>query len=549
MKECDFNKVELSPDGKAALVWRSFSGPLNQSQRRQAIRDFIIVGEEGKAELKRVRFPLISMQWLSPPTKFAAINERGQVFIIHGSKFQAARTVGSIAALSSLNLQLQGFVNDQQLQTLIRLNPTSLDELQDRVAKEPVIVSPGGIYWIKNGSFSTAIFSGFSKDVVKVVYAKENLYAYSFAGLDLSRNPARLVGYGILGGVSGDPFVKPIYDQQTGLIAGSFSPKHVNLSAGQRRISGFTTSSNEKFFLSASFNSHALALLESDIFGNLNVVFIDGNHSKRHVEICRKRETQGLEIVNNLKVELISRGFDSGVAALRVSHSNSRKRLFLYFGGGPLGDVVSDMQSITTREFASHNADQVFVAYPGSVGLGYDTSTAFKEFDSKLLQQFIRSLEVWVRDEGYTSISVLGTSFGALPAYEFSKRIRSYTQSTHLIAPLMIFKGSDISLGQANQYSAKAQRFFELGVFGDIENRHSISSYFDAVFSKRCKKLDVTLYFAADDALIDEHHLPRCLENSRRRVYEKVGHGDLTSDPAFLADLRSDVGAGLQIER
>jgi len=182
------------------------------------------------------------------------------------------------------------------------------------------------------------------------------------------------------------------------------------------------------------------------------------------------------------------------------------------------------------------------VSYPGSLGSGYSSSTAFSDFDPKSLDSAATVLKNWITAQQYEEIVITGESFGALPAYVLAKALNSDSASTHLIVPLTQFSSSGVQLGTANTQSLEAQKRYERAVFGSGDNLEAISSYYSSIFAENCPSVLTFVYFAEDDNRIDEDRLPACLAvNSRSHIYEGAGHDDIFRSPEFLKDLRANL--------
>ncbi len=538
---CNFNTVEISPNGEQSIVWYDPPASLNRSRVTLSKNEIIFVSSEGHVQTKRSSAPITNLQWLDNTDHIAVFTNPGWSYLIDAGDQSATAFGERTAALSSLHLRTQSYFTEKTLADIRNLPAPSFAELERRTAKNPVFVAGNGIFWIGGDGLQTSIFDGANATQIPPDQVRYNLAALRFAGIDGSEGPFALVGYGVDDVIDDTIFSKPIFNLKTGRQVGRVSPLAISWRIQKSRSSQTIRSDGSSFFLSASSNGSTLAILESDRSGNRKVRFVDGQGGEKRLVACATNERAvdvGDSFSRQFEVNLVSDHPGHRLGTMSVKGKPHNETLVVHFGGGPLEDPIDDLWSPVTEILGSTKADQIFVSYPGSLGVDYESSMAFLNFRSELFHESIVDLANWIKkDRKYTKIHIVGSSFGAMPAYELAKTLSNEIVKVHLIVPLMYFRQTGIVLGQANASSGLTQQIYEQSLFGDMSNRIAISEHYQTIFGSPCFRGDVTLYFAQDDNNIDENQIPVCLDGAARYVYEGASHSSILGLGKFRNDL------------
>jgi|GEM_PF-6676245 len=316
---CHFNKLELSPDGQKALVWKDASVPINQSKRWNSTRQFALASRGGNVEIRRTRSLLTNLQWLQNSDSFVAFTDAGWRYEIDSTTGIAQPSGKRNAAYSSIHLTLQSYVTRAALDKLARLRPPTDEELRERLTKTPVFVLGDDVFWLKNVGGLSRPFDKVAAVSLPVAKDRSNLYAMQSAGIDLAGSEPTVVGLGFPGHQSATAFSKPLFDRSTGRVIGYFSPLLV--SSSELNPSTPFARETPAAILDASFNGSTIATLETDIYGSLIVRFRsgDGDHP---VKVCPM--TEGLpEDGRKTGFDVIELEADSGLAFGLLHHRSS----------------------------------------------------------------------------------------------------------------------------------------------------------------------------------------------------------------------------------
>ena len=168
-----------------------------------------------------------------------------------------------------------------------------------------------------------------------------------------------------------------------------------------------------------------------------------------------------------------------------MQHGDPRAPLVILFQGGPTLGYQNPREDLFVRHFLAGNVDVLAVNYSGSSGAGLPLINRFAleglagiEQDAAQVSHLIRRRFLGRR------LTIMGLSFGALPALSLDRGLADHEHRTALIAPLLKMRAPREWLSDGD--SATYQEAFERRILGiDNGNREVLNSMLRGWMARR----------------------------------------------------------------
>lgn len=226
--------------------------------------------------------------------------------------------------------------------------------------------------------------------------------------------------------------------------------------------------------------------------------------------------------------------------AVRIEPAVPSRGLVIFFAGGPSGSSYSSLVGGESGSLLRAGFSVLKVNYSGSAGDGPELAGRLrKEGVGIALARDAAVLYEHLRRSGDDPVAIVGESFGALPALEFSRRYGGLNAPrTVLIGPLLHLR--DPRSWITNEVTAAYQKMFEAQTIGadDPSARDRLNLYLDAL--QRSQPRGAAMFFAQHDEVSQPLDIEKPFEQKSRIRVVPGNHNLLdVPDGDLLAILNS----------
>lgn len=210
------------------------------------------------------------------------------------------------------------------------------------------------------------------------------------------------------------------------------------------------------------------------------------------------------------------------------------------FPGGPGGTSFGQFFPNAVLRLLSPERDVISVEYSGSVGGGPILSRQLRNGMSAINGD-IDALASWLRNEDYGRVSVLGESFGGVPALRAVTRHRQLFSQGFFVAPVLTMHDAADRTGTGISPRPTDVRFqdaSEFARFGDREGRTRFSADLRAMLTGGRLTSRDRFYFGETDRASAPAHLPAEVP-SARYVALGANHQSVFNDEYVWSDILS----------
>lgn len=356
------------------------------------------------------------------------------------------------------------------------------------------------------------------------------------------------------------PYSRWLFDLEDGRRVGQFGLTKLVLD----RAGGST---------SVDLSSHLSGLFfiaDAVVTGDVAWALIDSPYETRllrwkndvveSARVCAKKNSYDEDLANKLaqvreRVGVLSR---SEVVLRRGTESQPRmfgylyqpeKRLagdlVVYFHGGPSATMADTHVPEVVRELASLGLSILVLEYSGSVGGEYALSDRLPRFGLAAFRDDLAVLNGWIRKSGFGQVSIIGESFGGVPALVAAVKYPQLYKQIIFVAPLLRLRDLDkiVTHGFYRQPTGSSQLQWETSVFGGTQGRLKFSRDLADYSSRLRPSPGLSFYFGAADAVSSVQDMPTPFRGSNSVVtIPKVSHEMVSAQPLLWADIRAKLG-------
>jgi len=231
---------------------------------------------------------------------------------------------------------------------------------------------------------------------------------------------------------------------------------------------------------------------------------------------------------------------DRPLMAIRSSTQNTQKRrLAIFFPGGPGGGVIEPSQNYIVRRFLEMDYDVLTVNYSGTAGSGMEVANRLRtEGAAQAIGNDMRALLDSDKLGTPSEILIVGVSLGGLPALELDQQLQ--TPAGHrliLIEPLLLYRepASRVSDPSYEPY----QRAYEAALLG-LSNPELIKIFgHDLMELQQSRsKFPVFLAFGRHDLLSAPSDWTQPLRSQDRLLTLNADHDFAPFEPELWSSLR-----------
>ncbi|WP_374126211.1 hypothetical protein [Sphingomonas sp. 28-62-11] len=253
------------------------------------------------------------------------------------------------------------------------------------------------------------------------------------------------------------------------------------------------------YFSEPMFKSNGERYVLRDV--GLEINLTTGQVSKTNVRADWNRNLNSCYLSNSISISLIS---DSQFAVKIEPSKKDKNKIALVFGGGPLSNPMSLIDSGYVKYLRAHKFITYLVGYPGQIGFGPDNIKA-----ASIAADFASCGEqVWKLIPEQSTVVFIGLSFGYVPMYRMLTASNDRSVSCVIaVAPLLkLRRPSEL---YSSTIKVKYQEKFEnihLGV--NESNRNDFNKLMTEGVSET-RRFNVAYYFGKHDILSRPGDLPK----------------------------------------
>lgn len=353
----------------------------------------------------------------------------------------------------------------------------------------------------------------------------------------------------------------PLYDKNTGKLVGRFSPTSINIynddDLTQTILKNLPSDALIRDILYR--NGEATILYRnpqnSSIFTIINEQGVRATHylckdslmreakaSKKPLFKVRNALTAIPPVINENDNMLTNSQFEDAVLStnsiqnksIGIVYKNSMdsvdkgRPLIIYAHGGPSINLWNAGFPKRVERFKKFNVDVLYLTYPGSAGLGLDNSAALLKDGFKSMDTYALNVKEWIESKRYDNIVMVGSSFGAVPTMAISNVLNQSLCHIHYVVPFLGLRKYEEMFPNPNsrrdEYSREKQKKFVDDVFGGLEQTKEINKWIAARNSDHSLTNKTYSYFSKIDNLIDYKDRPKTWDYKKYTLLEKTPH-------------------------
>lgn len=182
--------------------------------------------------------------------------------------------------------------------------------------------------------------------------------------------------------------------------------------------------------------------------------------------------------------------------------------LVIRFHGGPYSSILDSYPSDAARRVGGTGHAILEVS---SLGSRHEAGALTPRVDPRKLRAFSDALAEWVGQAGYSSVTVLGESFGAVGAIDYALADRERVRQLVLMVPLTIMDpernlaGRPVTKGSF-QWSAEAV------IIGEEAGRRRFARWLEESVAEACNSLPMIVIVGAEDVTTPPQRQAKCAQ-------------------------------------
>lgn len=211
----------------------------------------------------------------------------------------------------------------------------------------------------------------------------------------------------------------------------------------------------------------------------------------------------------------------------------------VYFHGGPGATMAWDFFPRAVRRSLRPGRDVIAVEYSGSLGGGPELLRGSRQRGMEAVNEDIDTLARWLQGQSYENVSVVGESFGGVPALSAVVRHRQLFSQAFFIAPVLDMDDSRDRIGTGinpRPTLIEYQDASEFAHFGGREGRARFSASLHAMLTSGRLSPRDRFYFGEVDRASRPSQLPVEV-SSVRYVSPRASHQGVLSDDVVWDDI------------
>lgn len=330
------------------------------------------------------------------------------------------------------------------------------------------------------------------------------------------------------------PYQRPLVDQKTGRVAGSFGPGGILLegkSRLSRRLAIYRRTFGEKrIVVDASLSGDTLMALTLSGRGNRAVVriapagiserplctdsFEQGPRTRRSPNPLVSPDTVYRPLVRTFGVDRRGReALRAGLPIMTVYHlgNGAARDAVILMPGGPGGSTSpGDRPLLHIDRLLSPDRDIISIGYAGSIGGGRQLTDRLGERGIAALDEDMDAVVRWLNRREYRRVFIVATSFGGIPALVALDRHRGRFAATFLFAPVLRWPEPEehVDRGRFDSVMADTQMSFEQALLGGVLGRERFKRQLASLVARAPLAATDHFYFAERDPTSSAADLP-----------------------------------------
>jgi pimeloyl-ACP methyl ester carboxylesterase len=217
----------------------------------------------------------------------------------------------------------------------------------------------------------------------------------------------------------------------------------------------------------------------------------------------------------------------------------------IYFHGGPGAAMAETPLPLPVRRLVSPNHDVITIEYSGSLGGGEALVRRLADGGVAAIEEDVDALRNWLDRQNYGQISVIGSSFGAVPALAAVARHRNRIAHAFFVAPaLRLLDPASWAATGTSPWGAvnpATQMAREDAYFRGASGRVRFASDLQALLTRTPLTSSDSFYFGDVDPVSRPEHLPEASQ-ARRHVYPRTSHVAIMARSDLWQDIEAVLG-------
>jgi pimeloyl-ACP methyl ester carboxylesterase len=341
---------------------------------------------------------------------------------------------------------------------------------------------------------------------------------------------------------------RPLLDLTTGRQIGRYGVTEI-LQAGPGKARSDVGHGELSLIKDAVSHSGVVwALVESET--RLRILRIRGSRTESF-ELCRKKGFAGKFIVEDPQLKGIKRttvrfGDDlrprSGAMFGQLyMPAQGARDLVVYVHGGPAFTFSQSNLPPVVARLAPMGKAVLVLEYAGSVGGGYELSSRLPRDGIKALEDDMSHLASWVRKGGFGRVSIIGESFGGVPALIAARDYRDVFRDVIFLAALLQRPEADaiVAVQAPGHATSDNQLLSELVYFGGTGGRERFRSDLSTLVNSLSPSPDFHFFFGDQDHVSSIRDLPSAMLKSGTVVsFPQTSHETLAIKTVVWEQIR-----------
>jgi pimeloyl-ACP methyl ester carboxylesterase len=523
-RQCDFNEIRVSPDGRHIAVWKDEHLAQTRSFQTSKQSQILLIGQKRTVQALSVNGDISALHWTAVSNEMEMLVDGVRRITIDagGRQTSSLYTAPEWRYVNIKNNRWAGL--SQALASRKLLQQSTHDTDSKRLFQTALVGQGTTLLYVTTDNYTLARRPAGPLPT--------HVTPFDISHASLAGSDDGTIDYE---GKEG-PFRRVILDPGTGATIGSQFPNRLIWDVRNRPRSGRATPQSGMFKDAEVVGDVAYAL-GADPTGE-HWIERHGSGSVERIALCKELSGQGWRTTSKV-VELAHA--ENSVSALWHRNSNVRRHptLVVRFHGGPFASVMDNYPSPALRRLTLPELDVIEIDYAGSRMSGRKvapriTPATIKASNDELVR--------WARRRGYHDIVPLGESLGAMPALDLAARYTDIARRLILLAPLSRI---DVDRSVAGQLlsSSRLQSHVERAAFGDTRMRAKLALWLDRTVNLACRRSKIMSFTGSTDVVTPIHHMSPCLAK-KTTVLPNVTHHGITHDDAVWTDILAQYGPG-----
>jgi pimeloyl-ACP methyl ester carboxylesterase len=221
--------------------------------------------------------------------------------------------------------------------------------------------------------------------------------------------------------------------------------------------------------------------------------------------------------------------------------SRPRRDVTVYFHGGPGFAIAEAPLPLPVRRLVSPDHDVIVIEYSGSLGGGEALVNRLADGGIAAIEEDVDALRNWLDRQNYGQVSVIGSSFGGVPALAAVARHRNRIAHAFFVAPaLRLLDPASWAATGTSPWGAvnpATQMAREDAYFRGASGRVRFASDLQALLTRTPLTSSDSFYFGDVDPVSRPEHLPEASQ-ARRHVYPRTSHETVLARSDLWQDIQ-----------